>query len=337
MFLTLLVLVTNAIGVAGLYALSAYISYILKPSGFTSNLLKMIPSVGLLIIDLFSTSLLEKCVEIEKWDFNSTKDIQLMWRNYIAKIFTMLVVYLLIINMTIFEKSAAQLFGITNFDFQMTLNCNYDSSINPIFISDYKTISTSETLINYSNYNNCREDLAISIILTNLLVDFVSSKVIPIFIFFVRWVWIKKIRKRENFKIHYKVVDTACELLIFYIQIFSLIPLFPYILIFAPILIYTDFKFELFRLQKLENKPSHGLSLQDKIGYFMITIFSFNMLILDALFLLYFNYGTSFESTGYLKCYQSGKYTYGAETCGPYTGYETMKSYLLEVLNENVM
>lgn len=298
-------------------------------------MIDLIPAVGLLFVDVISSFLLEKCVKIERWDFNSTKNIQLMWRNYIAKIFTMLVVYLLIINMTIFNQDASALFGITNFDFKMTLNCNYDYSIDPIFVEDYKTVPSTETLIEYSVYNNCKEDLAVTIILTNLLVDFLSRKIFPLIEFLGRWIWYKKIRKREYFKGEYKVVDTACDLLIFYIQIFSLIPLFPYILIFAPILIYIDFKYELFKLMKLETKPSHGLSLQDKIGYFMITIFSFNMLIINALFLLYFNYGTGTVSTNYLKCYKSGIFTYGAENCGPYYGTETMKSYLLEVLNQN--
>lgn len=73
----------------------------------------------------------------------------------------------------------------------------------------------------------------------------------------------------QNYKPPYDVADTAPDSLIFIVQVYFLIPLFPYITILAPIFMFLDFKFEIFKINNLKSKAEKS-SLKD-----VISIFSF--------------------------------------------------------------
>jgi hypothetical protein len=321
----------NAVLVAAVYTLAAYIQYhVVDQSPWINFLISLIPAISLIIIDVITSQLLEHCVELERWDYISTKNMQLMWRMYIAKIFTVLIVYVLVVYFSFFGKTVKDLFGIALFDFQMNLSCTGD--ISKLNLVEYSNISKDATLINYNKYNNCKEDVAAAVIFINLLVDFVSRKIIPFIINFSRWIWFVKYKGRTEYHRPYKVIDTACDTLVFYIQMFSLIPIFPYIIVIAPIVITADFKFEIYHLSKLRTKPKE-LSLQDKMAYFMVTIFSFTMLGFNLLFLLYFSYGTG--NANFLNCFDNMEYTFGPQQCGPFKNEETLKSVTLEYIANN--
>jgi hypothetical protein len=331
LFISLIILVINATLVAGVYALSAYLQFQVGDNSVTTTaLISLIPAVGLIIIDVITSALLEFCVELEKWDFISAKNIQLMWRMYIAKIFTVLTVYLLVIYFTFFDKSIKDLIGIDLLDFQMNLVCQSDTS-KLVLVNN---APPGATLNPYSKYNNCKEDLAASVILINLIVDFISRKSIPFIVNFFRWAWYVKVKGGTEYKRHYKVIDTACDTLIFYAQMFSLIPIFPFIIILAPVIITADFKFEIYHLAKLRTSPLE-LSLQDKMAYFMVTIFSFTMLSVNLLFVLYFSYGAG--NANYLNCYDNLEYTFGPQQCGPFKNDETLKSVMLGYIASNTL
>jgi hypothetical protein len=74
----------------------------------------------------------------------------------------------------------------------------------------------------------------------------------------------KKPEDGENYKPPYDVADSAPDALIFVVQIYFLIPFFPYITVLAPILLYLDFKFELIKIRFLKSKALKS-SLRDVI------------------------------------------------------------------------
>jgi hypothetical protein len=332
-FLSLLILTLSAILVTAIYTLAAYIqNNVVEQSAWINFLISLIPAVGLILIDALTSYLLEQCVELERWDFISTKNIQLMWRMYIAKIFTVLIVYILVIYLSFFGKTVEDIFGITLFDFQMNLTCGNGDMSKLTQLSDFTKVSYNSNLISYNKYNNCKEDVAAGVILINLLVDFASRKIIPFIVNFSRWLWIVQYKGGKDYFRPYKVIDTACDTLVFYIQMFSLIPIFPFIILLAPVVIFADFKFEIFHLSKLRSKPKE-LSLQDKMAYFMVTIFSFTMLAVNLMFLLYFSYGAG--NANYLNCYDNETYVFGPQQCGPFAGLETLKIVVLDYIANN--
>lgn len=89
-------------------------------------------------------------------------------------------------------------------------------------------------------------------------------KVIPIILYTVSL--LKRTPEMgENFKPPYDVADSAPDSLIFIVQLYFLIPFFPYITVLAPILLFLDFKFELFQLNNLTSKALKS-SLKDVIN-----------------------------------------------------------------------
>ena len=94
-----------------------------------------------------------------------------------------------------------------------------------------------------------------------MIVDFIVRKLIDIFLYFIA-LCKRKPEMGENFKPPYDVSDSAPDSLIFIVQIYFLIPFFPYITVLAPILLYLDFKFELFKLKHLKSKAVKS-SLRD--------------------------------------------------------------------------
>ncbi len=93
--------------------------------------------------------------------------------------------------------------------------------------------------------------------------DFIVRKIIDVALYFVA-LCKKKPEDGENFKPPYDVADSAPDALIFVVQIYFLIPFFPYITVIAPILLYLDFKFELVKLRFLKSKALKS-SLRDVI------------------------------------------------------------------------
>ena len=70
----------------------------------------------------------------------------------------------------------------------------------------------------------------------------------------------------DNFKPPYDVSDISPDTLVFVAQIYFLIAFFPYITVLAPILLYIEFKFELYNLKNLSSK-AEKTSLRDVLFF----------------------------------------------------------------------
>ncbi len=98
---------------------------------------------------------LQLFVTFEKWDYNSTAVSQMMWRLYIARLFNIIVVYVLNITLFVFDISSSTMFSY-NLDFGMKFSC---PNTNSVMLSSIPTSGAS--LIANTSYCNCREDQAI--------------------------------------------------------------------------------------------------------------------------------------------------------------------------------
>jgi hypothetical protein len=315
-----------------LYLVSGYLTYNDDDKNSTSYkdiLVGMIPSVGLVILDVIVKTLFDLCIKIEKWDFESTKLAQRMWRSYLAKLFTFSVVLYLLCQFAILEAKPEDVFGHSNFDFQIALSCPSTSAI-------YNEGITYD-LLDYTNYNNCKEDYAANNLFVNLMTEFASNKITPFVILLVRYIYYKKIKKsEENYKPSFAVIDQATEVLVFNIKLYTLFPLFPFILLIAPILLFIQFKFTLFKLKRLTDKPKE-MSLQDELAPFLMTVFSISMLGVIGILILYYVF--PINRNNYLMCYKGMDdnlyYNYGSSSCGPYGDNITFKDSFVEVLQTN--
>jgi len=334
-FLSILILGFDIFCVVSLYLLQAYLMFIdsdKEKTSVTDILVSFLPGVGLAVLNMIIPKLFELCVSLEKWDFNSTKLVQLLWRIYIAKLFTQGVVYAFLIMFLILGLSPQEIFQISSFDFNFDLKCPGTSKLITATATD---ILAKSKLIEYTNYTNCKEDQFSMNLLLNLIIGFFSNKIIALGMFLFRYIYNYKIKKTANYKSKFNVINSATDVLMLNIQIYVLFPFFPYIFFLSPILIYLQFKIEFWYLKFLYSKPDK-LSLQNKTGYFLMTLFTFTMIGLIIVFILYFTNGIS--HTGYLQCYTGDAYYYlinSGRNCGPFKDKEPPKTIVYQTLEKN--
>lgn len=337
LFLSIIILVLDAGLVAGVYFLQAYIVYRDedKKSTSTTDIIAMfLPSLGIAVINAIIPKLLGMCILIEKWDFNSTIIVQSIWRNYMAKLFTQGVVYLLLVMFLILEKTPDEVFGLKELQFDLTLGC---SSVVTLVEEENKSILSSLTKRSFSNYANCKEDAAASTFLNNLLTDFFLRKILPPVMVTLRYLYFVKYKKEGKFKLPYDNINSVANLLMFNIQIYLLIPFFPFILMISPVLLYIDFKYEVMSLKYFFDKPEK-LTMQKKSGYFIMTLFTFTMLGIIMCFILLYTNKLSHDN--YMECYvdSEGKiyqYYNPNNLCGPFADGERPKDTLYKALTSN--
>jgi hypothetical protein len=337
LILSMIILIIDAGLVAGVYFLQAYLVYRdddKKSTSSTDILAMFIPSLGILVINAVIPRLLNFCIMLEKWDFNSTIIVQSIWRNYMAKLFTQGVVYSLIVMFLVLEKTPYEVFGLKYLEFDLTLGC---SNTYTLVEEDNKNILSGLTKRSFSNYANCKEDEAASTFLNNLLTDFFLRKILPPVMLALRYAYFIKFKKNKTFKLPYDNINSVANLLMFNIQIYLLIPFFPFILLISPILLYIDFKYEVFSLKYYFEKPEK-LTMQKKSGYFIMTLFTFTMIGIILCFILLFT--NSIGHGNYMECYvdENGKiYQYYDTTklCGPFRDGERPKDTLYKAFTSD--
>lgn len=314
--LSFVILAFDGAAVFGIYLLTGYLQFTKDTSTTTEFALTMvnyIPGIGLTIIGALVDLAFDFCVELEKWDFMSTKITQHLWRKYIAQLFTLGIVYFLIFNFTLLEKTPLEVFGVQDFDFGLNLTCPVTNA------TLYEGPLSNSTLINYTSYSNCKEDSAAINLFSNLMVDFVMRKITPLIILLIRYIYFRKIKGKKKFKSKYDVIDTSITIVTFDLQMLIMFPIFPYIIGIAPILLFLEFKYEFYNLTVFKDIPEE-LSLQNKLSHFLVTIYNYSLLGVIGVFVLaYVSYYTRHP---FLLCHDLSDsqhvYKYGETNCGPF-------------------
>ena len=231
--------------------------------------------------------------------------------------------------------------SVKNFDFGFYLSCSY----NKVMISNETEYSSTIlanpqiTMRSYNNYANCKEDEASTIFLLNLLIDWISRKIVPLVVLLLRYIVCRGCRSKKIFKSPYDDINSVSSHLLFNIQIYLLVPFFPFILLISPILLLIDFKYEVFMLKYYYEKPEK-MTLQEKSGYFVMTLFTFAMIGIIIAFVLFFVNPVSHHN--YMQCYQDSAgvvYEYYNSTfnCGPYANNEVPKSTVYQTFASNTV
>lgn len=92
--------------------------------------------------------------------------------------------------------------------------------------------------------------------------DVFVAKFILVMMFLVKMMYYKWWKKSDEYKDQYDVMGSIIEVLLINMQLFMILPFFPSIGLFAPFILLVFFKFEVFKIKMLTNKPQI-LSLRD--------------------------------------------------------------------------
>ena len=98
------------------------------------------------------------------------------------------------------------------------------------------------------------------------MVEFLLTKIIDLFYYTSKWCCCKDERTSE-FRTPYNTHVHVINFFVFSMQLFIIIPFFPYIVALAPIFLAINFKIEQYKLTKLSHKP--------QITQFLNVLFTF--------------------------------------------------------------
>jgi len=211
--------------------------------GYGGLAIKLIPKLGVSVINAGLPALTLLITALENWDDPGfILKVQLV-RLYLAKI----------LNVVLFA----------------TLNLELASN---------SRWFQEETVIEFeSDAFNCREDQAGSNLALLVVSEALVSKVIPLITALANKLD-ARMKDKQQWKKEIKVSQQVINLMYFQALIWMCLPFFPYIAAVAPLLLYTDYLFQLWRLKKLQVKPAEQTQASDITIMIMrvynITLFS---------------------------------------------------------------
>ena len=242
--------------------------------------MKFLPKLGISVVNALFPALTLKITNIENWDSSSfIIKIQII-RLYLAKV----------------------------------LNVILYAGLNLELATDNAWFGSSSSRIPFdSSTYNCREDQAGLGLIILVFSEFVTSKVIPLLTVFFYWI-LAKCKKSSTWKKEIKVSQQVINLIYFQGLLWITVPFFPYVVLIAPILLFIDFKFQAWKLSKLQIKPLD----QTQSSEIMILIMRlFNITLVLVLF--YFGYFLTVEIS------------HGTDqiTCGPFPNLTSADSLII--------
>lgn len=334
---SIIVLIIGGGLIISLYLLQGYIianqtgsNTINSSSKFLDMIKSVLPALGLSIVNFIVPLILEKLVKYEKWDYNSTYISQLFWRSYIAKMFSLSVIYFLVFYIGIFNPPSIDSNSNSKFDFKMNHSC---PSTNYIYKNNQ--VSFPSTLVDFNNYANCDEDHLGSELFIVIMVDWCVRKISPFLMYGFKYMFYKKRKNIDKFKSKYDLSNKSTSQVAFAIQMHMIFLFFPYMSMIAPLLLFLDFKFESFSIRKLHEKPEK-MTLQEKTGLVILSLFNITMLGVICFFIYFF--GVEFDRKTYLNCLNNkNEYNiyYSNRSCGPFTGKESQSKVIIDSIINN--
>ena len=236
-----------------------------------SIFMKFLPKVGVSVVNALFPALTLKITALENWDTPGfIIKIQIV-RIYVAKI----------------------------------LNIVLYAGMNLELATDNSWFRSGGTIPFQSTSYNCREDQVGLNLMLLVISEAITSKVIPLLTAFTFWI-LSKCKKATTWKKEIKVSQQVINLIYFQSLLWITLPYFPYVLLLAPFFLFIDFKFQSWKLYKLQIKP---LEQTQSFEVIILIMRLFNLTL--VLVLAYFGYFLTVEIT---------HLTYGSknELCGPY-------------------
>jgi len=246
-------------------------------SGVPEIISGLVPSLIITAANAIGPVIIMKLTVYEKWSPSFLLKTQI-WRLYVGKIFNMMIIAALIVLLT-------------------TKGLGNDS---------YDIIDVEEEW-------ECREDQGGEYIVVIVLSEFLLSNLwfvvgIPIVS------RIPTVFKKQPINFEFRIAQNIVNVIYFQSLLWLGFVLFPYMALVNTILMYAEFKLELFRINHIQSKPKKTSSAKDTViyilGFFNITLAG--ILCLYATFLQYGgphdyeSHGGKFDNEGFCGPYDSG-------------------------------
>lgn len=262
-----------------------------KDSGTAFSLfMRFLPKFGISIVNAMFPALTSKITAVESWDTSSFIITVQIVRIYVAKVLN-IVLYALL-NLELATGSA--------------------------------WFFSSEGRIPFQSSNfNCREDQVGLNLAILVITEAITSKLIPLGFVFLYWSY-AKCNKQTTWKKEIKVAQQVINVIYFQGLLWITFPYFPYIIVLAPVFLFTDFKFQSWRLNKLQVKPLEQTQSYDVL---ILIMRLFNMTVL--MILVYFGYFLTVKSV-------HGTYATNSN-CGPFESKTSANEVIIEDLRATVV
>jgi hypothetical protein len=173
-----------------------------------------------------------------------------------------------------------------------------------------------------SNFN-CREDQAGLNLITLVITETITGKLIPLGFVILNMI-VAKVKKLPSWKKEIKVAQQVINIIYFQGLLWICVPFFPYVILLAPILLFLDFKFQSWRLGSLQTKPLEQTQSYD-ILILIMRLFNVTVLMILGYF-------------GYFLTVEMRHGTYGSgNLCGPFPSKTSANSVIINDIEDTLV
>ncbi|CAG9331345.1 unnamed protein product [Blepharisma stoltei] len=261
----------------------------IAPTGTWSLVVGFIPKLGISLINAAFPNLTIKITTLENWDSPSYIVKLQIIRIYIAKI----------LNVVVF------------------------AGLNLALATDAVLLDIGEQIEYETNYN-CREDQAGINLLLLVISEAVMSKVIPLVFILFNFI-LSKIRKVSSWKKQIKVSQQLINCIYFQALVWVTLPYFPYVAVLTPVLMFIDFKFQHWKLNKLQIKPLQQTQASDLV-IFIIRVYNITLLGAIAYITFFLTADLPHKS-----------YNNGSDLCGPFESHVSATTSIINAMTDRVV
>ena len=340
-FLGLIILVLYAVFIFSAYIIRNVLkSQDINKTTYTAVdiIYEIIPPILIVIFGIFFQWLFTKLVHIEKWDFQSTVTNQITIRYFIARVWSLGIIYFINVYFNILGKNFASLlpskmssvnisastFGCPG---TYTLNLsNYNDQTNPSYVN--------YTPIDKSLYAECPEDDSVINILFIYLAEFIITKIIDLFSFWFLYCCSSKRKIGESYKWPFRTGKISVDNFMWNIQLYAIITYFPYIVVLIPIFLWIEFKYEIFKLKTMRAKPNK-FNLKQENGLLIMILFNMSILIIIVFNTIFFISST--PHSNYIECINNkgvgNQLFVGNKICGPFASNTAVSDIFANSIN----
>jgi hypothetical protein len=296
-----------------------------------------LPAILITVFNLFFPWVFKHFVKMEKWDFQATIAAHMNIRYFIGKVWGLTIIYFVNIYFNLLGNTFQSLFSFAGSNLEVrTFGCPGSYTFNPdnSFIAENPSTYTP---INKAYYAECQEDDSVINILFIVIGEFILRKLYDLICFSFLYCCSKKRQIGESYKWPFQWGRATVDNFVFYVQLFAIIPFFPYIIFLTPLLLWAEFKFDVFKLKKLRSKPNKYHLKQENGSLIMIL---FNVMLLLVIVFNSIFYLAKIPHNYYMECYNTpnGNQAFiGQKLCGPFGSTIPVSSTFVDAINGNKM
>jgi hypothetical protein len=227
----------------------------------------------------------KRFVYLEKWQLASTLANHLVIRYYIARIWGLMTIVfansyfnLLGFNMQSLIFIGGDVLKVNTHGCPGTFNINLNAA---------NTSFSSLVRIDKAFYSDCAEDETIINVLFYAIADIIIRKLYELIAFSFQYCFSKKRKQGISYKWPYRTLKASADFFICFLTFNIIIVFFPYFTVLIPLLLFLEYKYNIFKLTKLREKPIQ-FNLEQENGYMTMILFNIAMILLVCFHVIFY-------------------------------------------------